>query len=248
MNELNKDIILKDLPSKRFNLHIYDEIDSTNDEAKRIEGIKDFHIFITEKQTKGRGRHGKKWSSPNSGNIYMTISTSQNTSQINPISLISGLICKKAIDKLIRKPSIMLKWPNDILFNDKKIGGILVETEINKENIKTIIGIGINLNINKEESWWGDLSRFALESKRNELINLILTEFLNIFDNSYDNWLDDWKKSCMHINKEIEIFDGEHLKKKAIFKDIDAQGNAIIETKDGEEVIATGQISIKGVY
>ncbi len=248
MNELNKDIILKDLPSKRFNLHIYDEIDSTNDEAKRIEGIKDFHIFITEKQTKGRGRHGKKWSSPNSGNIYMTISTSQNTSQINPISLISGLICKKAIDKLIRKPSIMLKWPNDILFNDKKIGGILVETEINKENIKTIIGIGINLNINKEESWWGDLSRFALESKRNELINLILTEFLNIFDNSYDNWLDDWKKSCMHINKEIEIFDGEHLKKKAIFKDIDAQGNAIIETKEGEEVIATGQISIKGVY
>ena len=248
MNELNKDIILKDLPSKRLNLHIYDEIDSTNDEAKRIEGIKDFHIFITEKQTKGRGRHGKKWSSPNSGNIYMTISTSQNTSQINPISLISGLICKKAIDKLIRQPSIMLKWPNDILFNDKKIGGILVETEINKENIKTIIGIGINLNINKEESWWGDLSRFALESKRNELINLILTEFLNIFDNSYDNWLDDWKKSCMHINKEIEIFDGEHLKKKAIFKDIDAQGNAIIETKDGEEVISTGQISIKGVY
>ena len=248
MNEFNKDIILKDLPSKRLNLHIYDEIDSTNDEAKRIEGIKDFHIFITEKQTKGRGRHGKKWSSPNSGNIYMTISTSQNTSQINPISLISGLICKKAIDKLIRKPSIMLKWPNDILFNDKKIGGILVETEINKENIKTIIGIGINLNINKEESWWGDLSRFALESKRNELINLILTEFLNIFDNSYDNWLDDWKKSCMHINKEIEIFDGEHLKKKAIFKDIDAQGNAIIETKEGEEVIATGQISIKGVY
>ncbi len=248
MNELNKDIILKDLPSKRFNLHIYDEIDSTNDEAKRIEGIKDFHIFITEKQTKGRGRHGKKWSSPNSGNIYMTISTSQNTSQMNPISLISGLICKKAIDKLIRKPSIMLKWPNDILFNDKKIGGILVETEINKENIKTIIGIGINLNINKEESWWGDLSRFDLESKRNELINLILTEFLNIFDNSYDNWLDDWKKSCMHINKEIEIFDGEHLKKKAIFKDIDGQGNAIIETKEGEEVIATGQISIKGVY
>jgi BirA family biotin operon repressor/biotin-[acetyl-CoA-carboxylase] ligase len=167
---------------------------------------------------------------------------------MNPISLISGLICKKAIDKLIRKPSIMLKWPNDILFNDKKIGGILVETEINKENIKTIIGIGINLNIDKEESWWGDLSKFALESKRNELINLILVEFLNVFDNSYDNWPDDWKKSCMHINKEIEIYDGKRHQKKGIFKDIDAQGNAVIESNEGEEVIATGQISIKGVY
>ena len=142
----------------------------------------------------------------------------------------------------------MRKWPNDILFNGKKIGGILVETEISKKNIKTIIGIGINLQINKEESWWGDLSKFALESKRNELINLILSEFLNIFDNSYDNWLDDWKKSCMHINKEIEIFDGENLQKKAIFKDIDAHGNAVIESLDGEEVIANGQISINGVY
>ena len=237
-----------DLPLNRFNLHIYDEIDSTNDEAKRIEGIEDFQIFVAEKQTKGRGRHGKKWSSPNSGNIYMTICTIQNTSQISPISLILGLVCKKAIDKLIKKPLIMLKWPNDILFNEKKIGGILVETEINKGNIKTIIGIGINLNINKKESWWGDLSKFSLETRRNELINLILKEFLNIFDNSYDNWLYDWKKSCIHMNKEIEIYNGEHLQKKAIFKDINTQGNAVIESKEGEEIIATGQISIKGVY
>ncbi len=236
------------MPLNRLNLHIYEEIDSTNDEAKRIESIKDFHIFIAEKQTKGRGRLGKKWSSPNSGNIYMTICTNKNTSQISPISLISGLVCKIAIDKLIKEPSIMLKWPNDILFNEKKIGGILVETEINKKDIKTIIGIGINLIIEKEESWWGDLSIFSLETKRNELINQILKEFLNIFDNSYDNWLDDWKKSCIHMNKEIEIYDGENLQKKAIFKDIDTKGNAIIESKEGKEIIANGQISIKGVY
>ena len=236
------------MPLNRLNLHIYEEIDSTNDEAKRIESVKDFHIFIAEKQTKGRGRLGKKWSSPNSGNIYMTICTNQNTSQISPISLISGLVCKIAIDKLIKEPSIMLKWPNDILFNEKKIGGILVETEINKKDIKTIIGIGINLIIEKEESWWGDLSIFSLETKRNELINQILKEFLNIFDNSYDNWLDDWKKSCIHMNKEVEIYDGENLQKKAIFKDIDTKGNAIIESKEGKEIIANGQISIKGVY
>jgi biotin-(acetyl-CoA carboxylase) ligase len=75
-----------------------------------------------------------------------------------------------------------------------------------------------------------------------------LVEFLNVFDNSYDNWPDDWKKSCMHINKEIEIYDGKRHQKKGIFKDIDAQGNAVIESNEGEEVIATGQISIKGVY
>ena len=138
MNELNKDIILKDLPSKRLNLHIYDEIDSTNDEAKRIEGIRDFHIFIAEKQTKGRGRKGKTWSSPNSGNIYMTICTNKDIF-LKPISLISGLICKKAIDQLVDKSIIMLKWPNDILLKNKKIGGILVETESKGLNIKTCL-------------------------------------------------------------------------------------------------------------
>ena len=50
------------------------------------------------------------------------------------------------------------------------------------------------------------------------------------------------------MNKEIEIYNGEHLQKKAIFKDINTQGNAVIESKEGEEIIATGQISIKGVY
>ena len=50
------------------------------------------------------------------------------------------------------------------------------------------------------------------------------------------------------MNKEIEIYDGETLQKKAIFKDIDTKGNAIIESKEGKEIIANGQISIKGVY
>ena len=61
------------------NLDIFNEIDSTNDEAKRIDITKDFHVIVAEEQIQGRGRLGKKWLSPNSGNIYMTISTSQNT-------------------------------------------------------------------------------------------------------------------------------------------------------------------------
>ena len=72
MKELNKDKILHNLPSNNVNLKIYQEIDSTNDKAKKIKLHQDFHVIISEKQTKGRGRLGKKWSSPNSGNIYLT--------------------------------------------------------------------------------------------------------------------------------------------------------------------------------
>ena len=238
---------MENLPLERVNVEVFKEIDSTNDEAKRINIEKEFHIIVSDKQTKGRGRKGKTWSSPNSGNIYMTICTNKDIF-LKPISLISGLICKKAIDQLLDKPLIMLKWPNDILLKNKKIGGILVETESKGLNIKTIVGIGINLNIKKEQSWWGDLSEFKLDEERNKLINLILINFISAIDNLDAKWLDQWKKSCVHINKEVEIYDGERFVKTAIFKDIDNQGNAIIETKNGHEKIISGEISIKGIY
>ena len=247
MKKLNKDKILHNLPSNKVNLKIYHEIDSTNDEAKRIELDKDFHVIIAEKQTKGRGRLGKKWSSPNSGNIYMTICTENDISKL-PISLITGLICKKAINKISNKSIIMLKWPNDILLNNKKIGGILVETEVYNKKIRTIIGIGINIKIKKEESWWGDLSKFSIEAKRNELINQILSDFIEKFDKLDFNWMDEWKNSCIHMNKKIKINNGDALEKEAVFLGVDKNGNAIVETDQGREFISSGEISIKGVY
>ena len=247
MIKLNKDKILKNLPLDKLKLDIYKEIDSTNEEAKRIKITHDFHVIISEKQTKGKGRLGKKWFSPNSGNIYMTICT-ENDLSISPISLVTALICKKAINKIAKQELIMLKWPNDILLNNKKVGGILVETEIYEEKTRTIIGIGINMSIKKEESWWGDLSKFNIETKRNELINKILSNFIKISDNLNFNWIDEWRDSCIHMNKEIKIQDSDSLEKKAIFKDIDTRGNAIIETKEGQKVITSGEISIMGVY
>ena len=73
MKELNKDKIIENLPVDSLNIDIFNDIDSTNDEAKRINLTKDFHIVIAEQQHKGRGRLGKKWSSPDLGNIYMTV-------------------------------------------------------------------------------------------------------------------------------------------------------------------------------
>ena len=242
--------IINSIKSNNISYYVKNHVSSTNDYLN-YEYIRDQApiVILSNNQRHPRGRRGKKWVNFQGCSLGFSLCLKFNAS-LNKYLTLSHLVGISIIEScsILGNKSLKIKWPNDILFNDKKIGGILVETEINKENIKTIIGIGINLNINKEESWWGDLSQFALESKRNELINLILTEFLNIFDNSYDDWVDDWKKSCMHINKEIEIFDGEHLQKKAIFKDIDAQGNAVIESNEGEEVIATGQISIKGVY
>ena len=247
MKELNRDKILENLPLDKVNIDIFDQIDSTNDEAKRISLEKDFHIIIAEKQKAGRGRHGKKWSSPDSGNIYMTICTQKDLSDM-PLSLISGLICKKAIEKISQKLEIKLKWPNDILYKKKKVGGILVEKEILGDQVRSIIGIGINLNIKKEESWWGDLSEYKLESKRSSLINILISQLIKLEDNYDEGWINEWEKGCVHLNKEVEICEGKKFIEKTFFRGIDIKGNAILESKDGIKKIGSGQISIKGIY
>ena len=249
MNKLVKEKILENLPENRVNITIYDEIDSTNDEAKRMHLDKEFEVLVANKQTNGRGRQGKKWSSPDSGNIYMTICT-ENDLSFAPASLIAGLVCINSISQLNDFIELGLKWPNDILMENKKIGGILVEKEFINENIKTIVGIGINLNIKDikdKEYWWGDLSKYNLKKDRHKLIKLIIQNFIKFYDEKI-NWIDAWRLKCMHIDKEIEIYENNVLQKKAIFKDINLDGNAIIDTSKGIKILQSGQINIKGIY
>jgi len=247
MNKLNLSKITKNLPKNRVDVVIFNKIDSTNDEAKRVALTNEFHVIIAEKQTKGRGRQGKKWSSPDSQNIYMTFCT-ENDLSFGPISLITGVICKNSIEKINSKINIGLKWPNDILHENKKVGGILVEKEHFGKKIKTIIGIGINLNLKHKESWWGDLSEFNLKKHRIELIVEIINSLIKVSDHTNKDWINQWKKSCVHLNREIEIQNESSLPNKAIFKNIDKNGNAIIETDKGLEIFQSGQINIKGIY
>ena len=107
LNTLNKNKILKNIDVDRVNIAIYNTIGSTNDECKSLEQKNDFNIVLSEEQTKGKGRMGKEWSSP-LGNIYMSIAFSGSKSN-EPLSLISGLICQKAINKVIGEDSIGLK-------------------------------------------------------------------------------------------------------------------------------------------
>lgn len=247
MNKLSFEKIYENVPKNRVNIDIFEKIDSTNDEAKRITNNNEFNIIIAEEQSKGRGRKGNKWFSPNSGNIYMTLFTENQLSE-DPASLITGVVCRNSIRNINERINISLKWPNDILYKNKKVGGILVEKEHYEKKIKTIIGIGINLSLKNKESSWGDLSEFNLQEQRNELVTEIINNLVRAFDKKNNNWKEEWLNACMHINREIQIYDNKNIKKNAIFRDIDDLGNAIIETDNGLEVFRSGHIKIKGIY
>ena len=247
MKQLNKNIILANLPKKRVNLAIYNEIDSTNEISKNAPIENEFNLILAEKQTAGKGRHGKNWYSPKNGNIYMSLSTKKELNYA-PLSLLVGIICAQVLTKYTNKGAVRLKWPNDIVVNNKKIGGILVEKVVSDNETTTIVGIGINFLIDSQEKWWGDLSNFNIGDSRDQIISMITSNIICIFDKENEDWINEWLKYCMHINKEVKIIKTNNSSENAIFKSINQDGCALLETKMGIKIFNSGEITIKGVY
>jgi len=128
-----------------FKKFFYKKVNSTNDLAiKKIKIGITKGIIVTDYQKKGRGQHGKKWLSFK-GNLFMTIffRIKRNIS-IKKITILNCKIIKKTLFKYIKK-TIVIKPPNDLLVNKKKICGILQEIKFNKDAKFLVIGIGINL-------------------------------------------------------------------------------------------------------
>jgi BirA family biotin operon repressor/biotin-[acetyl-CoA-carboxylase] ligase len=249
LNRLSEHKILKNLSVERIQLNIFDILDSTNEECKRINQKKQIHVIISEEQTQGKGRLGKSWSSPKSGNIYMSIAF-KGVYKNYPLSLIAGIICKESICTLLDEDVIGLKWPNDLIFLKKKVGGILVEKEIIGNEQLNIIGIGLNLYHSKKESWWGDLSSRGLRSKRNELINSILIQFMNFIDNGMVDWDLKWQEYCIHMRSNIKIKQNNIVIDSGLFNGINKDGSMSLlsDNNKSERNYPYGEISIEGVY
>ena len=129
---------------KRFNFKV---VNSTNDLAIRIikKSKNKSGIVIAEKQVKGRGKHGKKWTSYK-GNLFVSIffPVDKIRLTLNELTIVNCLLVKKLLSNFY-KGKIAIKKPNDLLINNKKISGILQETVSNSNETFLIIGIGINL-------------------------------------------------------------------------------------------------------
>ena len=244
--KFNEEIILKGLNLANFELKTHQLIDSTNDECKRISSNKDILVVTADKQTKGKGRKGKKWHSPE-GNISLSIAFADKEFGV-PISIATGIMVKDALKEVFNKSLIKLKWPNDLVFEKKKIGGILVEKEIFANYTKTIVGIGINLELDNKESWWGDLKDMNGKKLRDNIINKILMRFETFFNDGLHDWQILWEQSCIHnntviyVSKDAEIIKGKYL-------GVNNLGELLLQNEKDEVIsFSSGEVSIKGIY
>ena len=241
-----EEIILKDLDLGVFELKTYETIDSTNDECKRISSAKDVLVITADKQTKGKGRKGKTWQSPK-GNISLSVAFADKEFGV-PVSIATGILVTKSLSQVLNCDSVGLKWPNDLIFKGKKIGGILVEKEVYAKFTKTIVGIGINLELEHKESWWGDLQDFQQENLRDHLINKILLNFEQFLKNGLPDWQNLWDQYCIHNQKKISVVKNQ-LTFEGKYFGIDHDGALLLENQHKEIIpFSSGEVSIKGIY
>lgn len=149
--KLNQNII-ENIIKKSVTVHLYDSIDSTNNEAKRRADIDHgIHLYASSRQTAGRGRRGNRFYSPENTGLYMTLSLplADGAANVQKITCAAAVAVCEAIEALsVVRPQI--KWVNDIFVGGKKAGGILTELITDSDNRPTAVIIGIGLNLNTE--------------------------------------------------------------------------------------------------
>lgn len=185
MSKYNLDYIIN---SNKFikNVSYYEEVGSTNDVAKEILKksrfpINDFLIF-SDCQTNGRGKGNAHYLSPAKVGVYMSIVLIKTKYDLKLISIATSLAILKSI-KIFINSDVKIKCPNDILINNKKVCGILIEALVQQKNLdakNVIIGIGINVNNDDFDSKIESIAT-SLKKECGQIIdrNLVVVQILN---------------------------------------------------------------------
>lgn len=221
-----------------FKIYTFDKINSTNDLAKNYPINS---IIVAKEQTRGRGRFQRKWDS-NKGGLWFSLVLKPKKPLFH-YTFIASLAVMKALPIKAN-----IKWPNDIIYSNKKICGILTESfSFGSEVDKVIVGIGVNIN-NSISSALKDIAISLKEIKGkvydlHRLLNKVLSNF-QVYDKlDYASLLEQYKSNCYLLGKEIEANTiNKKIKGKAI--DIDKEGCLVMETSKGILHLQEGDVSI----
>ena len=237
-------------------LFYYETLGSTMDAAFEL-GLKGFPegtAVFAESQTKGRGRLGRSWFSPKGKGIYLSLLLRPEflPQEAPKITLMTAVSISEAIKK-ITGLSVLIKWPNDIVFGAKKLAGILTELNAEADKIKFVnIGIGINVNSSKsflpkegtslKEEIGTEVSRIELAR---EVLRAIENNYFILKDKGFKPILEKWKALSAILGKRIEI-SSQNRVICGEAQDIDMDGALLVRQDTGfiERVLSGDVIKI----
>src|SRR3989338_3384558 len=194
----------------------YETLDSTNDAAWKLgeDGAAEGACVLSEVQKKGRGRLGRTWDSPKGKNILLSILTRPilAPASIAKITLMAAVSVIKTIQQTTGK-TLGIKWPNDIVYQNKKVCGILTEMSAEADRIKfVIIGIGINVNASSKELPPGSVSLKEITGKEmprveftRQLLEELEEDYLRLKNGDFEGLAKDWEDFSVTSGHRIRV-------------------------------------------
>ncbi len=238
-------------------IELHPEIHSTNRHIMEQlgQGLEHGHVCMVERQTAGRGRRGRTWVSPFARNIYLSYywRFDMSPERLSGLGLAIGVGLIRALRRLGIKDA-NLKWPNDILWQGRKLAGILLE--MSGETVgpyHVVVGVGLNVNMAvtdmEIDQPWVDLQSIATESlSRNHVAGVVLNELLQISQQFQHQglhpFLDEWLEADAYVGKPVLIqLAQEQIPGEA--RGIDSSGAILIETEAGLRRFHSGDVSLR---
>jgi BirA family biotin operon repressor/biotin-[acetyl-CoA-carboxylase] ligase len=251
----NLEVLEKRIAGKLFGhkIHYYSETESTNDEAFSlgIAGAPEGTVFIADSQSGGKGRMQRVWHSPAGSNIYTSVLLRPQieSSQTSQIPITAGVAVAEVLDDYC-PGKIKLKWPNDILIDEKKVCGILTQARITAKEIDfVVLGMGINVNIGRNQlpeeirdsatslsiETGGEISRMELIIS---LYENLAKWYKRLLQSGFSQVKEKWLSLTPMIGQTIQvIFRDETIMGKAT--GLDEDGSLILLTDKNETLLVS---------
>lgn len=230
----------------------YETTDSTNKQAKINSHMPHGTLFVANNQTSGRGRMNRTWVSGDDG-VWLSILLEPDITpdKVSLITLVMGL----AVCDVIKDSKI--KWPNDIVLNNKKICGILTEMMFKDNKVECVVaGIGVNLNTEKfpeeikEVATSLYLETKTKSSKTEFLADLCysIEKYYSLFEmHGFKACVDEYKSRCVTLGRKVLISNSSDSFEAEAF-DITNDGELLVKTDNGIEKVISGEVSVRGLF
>jgi len=240
-------------------LTIVDSVDSTNAallrEAPDPVGLA--RVCAAERQLSGRGRRGRSWASPFARNLYVSVgwTFAQGAAALEGLSLAVGVALAEALAELGIK-GVALKWPNDLLAGDAKLGGVLIEMSGDADGpCRAVVGMGLNVRMPDDaasaiDQPWTDLASLSggVPPSRSRLLAAVLGRVLPLLgafgSQGFEPWRARWEALDAFAGEPVQVLSGE-TRLAGVARGVDERGALRLETTTGLRPIHGGEVSLR---
>lgn len=231
---------------------VYDEVDSTNDEAKRlaIEYPNKNIIVVANAQRNGRGRRGRSFYSPCDTGVYFSVVIHPDIPPEKSVlvTTAAALATAETIESITGKTAL-IKWINDVYVDGKKCVGILTEATLNCESAKfdnIIVGIGVNVTTSDFPADISDRAGSIGAASRNELVAKISEKLLRYTQPLTGEFMREYEKRCFVIGKIVTVLEKNGREYEAKATGLTALGELTAETANGRSIVLNNEeVSVK---